>query len=211
MKKTLLVIARHGNTFSKGDVVTRVGTTDLPLVESGLEQGRRIGQYLRTHKLLPDRIFTSSLRRTIQTAAEAQREAGIDVPVSALTIFNEIDYGVDENQPEAQVAARIGEEALQQWEQQAMPPAGWHADTRAIIASWHEFAAFLRKEHAGQTVMVVTSNGIARFAPYLTGDFEAFRQHYPIKISTGALCLLEHDGIAEAWQCKGWNIQCDRG
>ncbi|HAO37083.1 MAG TPA: histidine phosphatase family protein, partial [Hyphomonas sp.] len=34
-----LIIVRHGNTFDKGDTVTRVGgRTDLPLSASGLAQ-----------------------------------------------------------------------------------------------------------------------------------------------------------------------------
>ena len=40
-----LIIARHGNTFRKGETPTRVGSrTDLPLVED--ERGRGIGKYL---------------------------------------------------------------------------------------------------------------------------------------------------------------------
>ncbi|HVY53670.1 MAG TPA: histidine phosphatase family protein, partial [Gammaproteobacteria bacterium] len=57
-----LLIARHGNTFSPGDVVTRVGTTDLPLVASGLEQGRQLGIYLKQNNLVPGVIFTSKLK-----------------------------------------------------------------------------------------------------------------------------------------------------
>src|SRR5581483_3833292 len=58
---TTLIIARHGNTFSLGETVTRVGITDLPLVESGLKQGLQLGTYLRANHLLPDIIFTSKL------------------------------------------------------------------------------------------------------------------------------------------------------
>ena len=42
-----LIIARHGNTFNKGETPTRVGSrTDIPLVDSGKEQAKLIGEYL---------------------------------------------------------------------------------------------------------------------------------------------------------------------
>ena len=39
-------IVRHGNTFDKGDVVTRVGArTDLPLSSSGQTQAEQLAAY----------------------------------------------------------------------------------------------------------------------------------------------------------------------
>jgi 2,3-bisphosphoglycerate-dependent phosphoglycerate mutase len=52
----------------------------------------------------------------------------------------------------------------------------------------------------------VTSNGIARFAPYLTGNFKEFSQKHTIKISTGALCIFEEQANSENWTCLEWNI-----
>ena len=49
------------------------------------------------------------------------------------------------------------------------------------------------------------SNGIARFAPHLTGDFEGFAQKHPLKISTGAACVLSYDG--GRWHIIGWNVR----
>ena len=109
------------------------------------------------------------------------------LPVETLSIFNEIDYGPDENQPEDSVIARLGVEAMSAWETSAQVPNGWHVDPQEIIQNWHDFAARLIQDHAGKTILVVTSNGIARFSPYLTGNFTAFCKAYGIKLSTGAL------------------------
>lgn len=55
---TRLIIARHGNTFTKDQTPTRVGgRTDLPLVES--ERGRNIGKYLKLKDMLPDVVFAA--------------------------------------------------------------------------------------------------------------------------------------------------------
>jgi probable phosphoglycerate mutase len=131
----------------------------------------------------------------------------IELPLKALTIFNEIDYGPDENQPEAQVLARIGKAALEAWEARAVVPDGWHVDPAVIIKNWQAFADQLSREYADKTILVVTSNGIARFAPYLTGDFAAFSAQHAIKIATGACALFEKNPAAPVWDCLAWNVK----
>lgn len=205
--KTRLLIARHGNTFAPGDVVRRVGTTDLPLVESGCAQGRKLGAYLKQHHLLPDAIFASQLQRTMQTAEQAQAVMQTSLPIQSLSIFNEIDYGQDENMPEDAVIARVGKDALKEWEACARVPHGWNVDPQQIIRNWQEFSANLLKKYSGKTVLVVTSNGIARFAPSLTGDFDAFAAAHGIKIATGALCVFENTPPASDWSCLHWNVR----
>jgi 2,3-bisphosphoglycerate-dependent phosphoglycerate mutase len=202
---TRLIIARHGNTFGPGDTPTRVGArTDLPLVESGIKQARHIGAYFKHHQIIPDVVYTSELKRARQTA----EHTGLTTPITQLACFNEIDYGPDENKPEPDVIARVGTEALDAWNQDAVVPPGWLVDPQAIIQSWLDFGAMLRTQHTGQTVFVVTSNGIARFAPCLTGDFKSFCEAYSIKLKTGALASFSH--INNTWTVDDWNInpQC---
>lgn len=202
-----LLIARHGNTFAPGDLVRRVGTTDLPLVASGLEQGRLLGAYLKQHNLIPDVLFTSQLQRAIQTAEQAQQVMGTHLTIETLPIFNEIDYGPDENQAEEKVVARIGKEALNAWEAQAIVPDGWNVNPVEIIHNWQNFAEQLRQQYMGKTCMVVTSNGIARFAPHLTGDFATFSAQHSIKVATGALCIFANEAATPAWNCLAWNVK----
>lgn len=206
MSKTTLIIARHGNTFEPGQTPTRVGArTDLKLTGAGREQAAAIGHYLKANGLVPDVAYSSQLRRTIETAEIAVQESGYKQPVYPLEIFNEIDYGPDENKPEPEVIARLGPEALQAWDEHAIVPPGWAVEPETIIKNWQGFGAQISQHNDNETVLVVTSNGIARFAPYLTGDFEGFRARHKIKISTGALCLLTHEnGI---WQIEDWNIK----
>lgn len=200
---TTLLIARHGNTFSTDETPTRVGArTDLPLVESGRDQGRALGKYLKEKKFIPDLILTSQLCRTKEMAELVKEELGIPVETHPLAIFNEIDYGPDENKPEEDVIARIGADAVKKWDEDAIVPQGWDVDPEQIIRNWVNFANQLE---AGGTTLVITSNGIARFAPYITGAFESFRARHPLKISTGALCIFEKD--AAEWSVKGWNIR----
>lgn len=203
---TTLIIARHGNTFGPDDTPTRVGArTDLPLVESGRAQAEKIGKYLNENRMIPDVVYTSHLRRTIETAEIAIRASGFSNPTYQLDMFNEVDYGPDENKTEDEVIARIGEQAIKDWDDHAIVPDGWIVEPDVIIEHWHKFADQVRAHDDDETVLVVTSNGIARFAPHITGDFEGFAAKHKIKLSTGALAIFEYkDGN---WVVKDWNLR----
>lgn len=202
----VLLIARHGNTFSAGETPRRVGArTDLPLVEKGFEQGRHIGAYLKAHDLRPSRVYTSALQRTIQTADAALKAAGLEVTTQIHDMFNEIDYGPDENLTEEEVIARLGEDALAAWDKDGITPDGWSPDAKDIKNDWLNFGQDIAADTNHRIEMVVTSNGVARFAPYLTGDFEGFAAAHDIKIATGGLCIMYYSD--NAWHVEDWNIK----
>ncbi|MGB4056621.1 MAG: histidine phosphatase family protein [Alphaproteobacteria bacterium] len=203
---TTLIIARHGNTFEAGDTPRRVGArTDIPLVDSGREQARAIGRYLKNNRLIPDVVYASELQRTQETAQIAIAESGVSNPVYTLDIFNEIDYGPDENKTAAEVTLRIGAQAIKDWDQKCIVPPDWNVDTDAIIKNWLDFADHIRQHEDNETVMVVTSNGIARFAIHLAPNVMEFKKNNAIKLSTGAIAILKH--IGDEWVIHEWNIK----
>ena len=66
----LLLLARHGNTFNKGDKVVWVGArTDLPLTAKGREQARALGQALMPFAPQIKRVISGPLLRTREHAA----------------------------------------------------------------------------------------------------------------------------------------------
>jgi 2,3-bisphosphoglycerate-dependent phosphoglycerate mutase len=203
---TTLIIARHGNTFNPGETPTRVGArTDLPLVQTGIEQAKAIGRYLKDNRLIPDVIYSSTLQRTYDTAEIAVKESGVTNPIFQLHIFNEIDYGPDENKTEEEVIARIGADALKKWDEKAIVPPGWNAYPDEIIQNWLDFSEQIRAHDDNETVLVATSNGIARFAPHITSDFAGFAATHPLKLATGALAILMFEKTG--WVVKAWNIK----
>lgn len=205
MTKTL-IIARHGNTFTSDQTPTRVGKhTDLPLVPRGIEQAVALGQSLQQQAYKPECVYVSSLMRTQQTAQHALREMDVQIDLQVSDIFDEIDYGPDENQPEENVINRIGKEAIKAWDDHAVPPEGWHVNPSKMIENWQKFADDFMKTGDLHTALVVTSNGTARFAPHIAGDYEDFKQKFPLKLSTGAYGVLVFDH--GKWQIKGWNIR----
>lgn len=201
-----LIIARHGNTFEPDQTPTRVGArTDLPLVSKGREQAAALGRYLKQHNLIPDEVYCSHLIRTRQTAQIALEHMGLEREITALDIFNEIDYGIDENQTDETVIARIGKAALQDWEENSIPPAGWLVDTQAIKENIKVFANKITKPESDnhKVVLVLTSNGIARFTPTLCPNSPNTPKGSKLKLGTGCLSILEFSGAT--WNVKCWN------
>ncbi|GAB5459909.1 MAG: hypothetical protein Hens3KO_29390 [Henriciella sp.] len=182
-----IYIVRHGNTFDKGDTVTRVGArTDLALSNSGKGQAAALGNHFADAAIQFDRILSSPLQRTHQTArAICGRQSG-QADIEFCEFLREIDYGPDENRPEPEVIARIGEQALSNWEEKALVPKGWRVDPAAIKQAWADcFASLTPSEAQNGPVLIVTSNGIARFALQLAEGEQ--RSQAPLKLATGAI------------------------
>lgn len=228
--KTTLILARHGNTFRKEDTPTRAGaSTDLPLVEK--ERAGAIGEYLKTHDLMPDMIFTSPLVRTIQTATYAMEAVGLnEFPLNITNLFREVDYGPDENKIEEEVELRLGRHSLESnnsfhaglsqeqireegkrviglWNSKAIVPHGWNVSPEAMIEGWKTFVQNIEKNYQNKVILVVTSNGVARFSPHITESFDEFSEKNRLKISTGALCIFEKSVEDEYWKNVAWNLK----
>lgn len=203
---TRIIIARHGNTFTKDQTPLRVGAgTDLPLVET--ERGTNIGKYLKMRTLIPVAVFAAPLKRTTETARLAIAALDKDIPLISDARFTEIDYGPDEGKTEDEVIARIGQEALDAWNAHAIVPNGWNVSVDGIIQAWKDFAHEVEQNYRDKTVLVVSSNGIIRFAPYLTGNFEEFCNQFNIKVGTGSVCILEKEDGDKFWTVKEWGTK----
>lgn len=198
-----IFIVRHANTFDPGDVVRRVGgRTDLPLSRSGREQAERLGLHFAALEVSFVTASAAPLRRTRETAGAvlARQPAPPDLDVRAF--LREIDHGPDEDQPEEIVLQRLGEGALMAWERDMEPPPGWLVDPDAVIGNWQALFSELG-EQAGDH-LVVTSNGIARFALRAAG--------HPIwlnaKLATAAYGLIRID--AGRTHVEEWNTKAGR-
>lgn len=217
-----LIIARHGNTFFSHEKPTRVGArTDLPLVDDHLP--RRIGRYLSQQKIELNNVYAAPLKRTMQTAELILNEMSLTLPIKPLIDFLEIDYGPDENKCEDEVIARLGryeleregqlnpikkaiisrgEKVIENWNKKAQVPPGWQVDTQKIIKTWCDFATNINE---GETALVVTSNGIIRFAPQIlnANDYENLVNHQSLKVKTGSIAIFTHEN--NQWYCNLWN------
>lgn len=211
---TRLIIARHGNTFTPDQIPTRVGArTDLPLVEQ--ERSKAIGDYIQSRGWSVTKVFSGPLLRHTQTAALAcQQLAVAPAPLEILDHFNEIDYGEDENKTEPEVELRLGAgdrakgaAIIAQWNRNMQVPPGWQVQPTLIQQQWQRFAASLLTAHRDQTSLVISSNGILRFAPAITGDLATFCVGRNMKVTTGGVCVFEYQPATAGWCCRDWGIK----
>lgn len=185
-------IVRHGNTFDKGDTILRVGgRTDLPLSKSGGQQAERLSKALQGVDFAA--VYSSDLKRTRQTA-EAILKAQ---PYHLAKFLTEVDYGPDEGRPESEVAARLGAQALEEWDKHAIPPDGWKIDVEGLRTAWQ---AFLATCDPMSNTLVVTSNGVARFLL----DVVEHDGDVPLKLRTGSYGII--DLTPKGPVLAGWNI-----
>lgn len=196
-----LIVLRHGNTFEAGEPSRYVGArTDMPLTSHGHTQAVEAGGRLKEMALKPVLALTSPMRRCKETATGALSVFDDPVHLKTDMRLREVDYGPDEDMPDADVKARLGD-ALQRWHADATLPPGWSLDlgaVRAVIQS----AATEAIRHNG-AVLLVTHGGIARFVRDLLPDPEELARDFSLKLGTGKLGILQHDG--KDWSVIAWN------
>ncbi|MEE3322571.1 MAG: phosphoglycerate mutase, partial [Pseudomonadota bacterium] len=73
------------------------------------------------------------------------------------------------------------------------------------IGDWLSFGDYAKYHFKNQNILLVTSNGTARFAPHLTGDFIRFQKNNDIKLKTGAYGIIAYDG--HKWVIEAWNVR----
>lgn len=184
----MLVIVRHGNTFSAGEPPRRIGArTDLPLTPAGHAQASALGHHFARNGWQFAHALVSPLLRTRQTAEAIIALQAAATPLESADFLVEIDHGPDENRTESEVLARIGQNALTAWDHHAVAPPGWSVDADQRIAAWK---VLLEALTPGQPpLLLVTSNGAARFALKVLPDLP---QH-PLKLATGSYGVIQRN------------------
>lgn len=186
----IVTIVRHGNTFDAGQQARRIGArTDLPLVTSGLDQADALGVKFAEEGLTFDRALAAPLQRTRATIDRILARQPQAPVIESADWLTEIDHGPDEGRTEEEVVARIGEAALAAWDEEARPPAGWSVDADARRQGWGTLL------QTSGNVLVVTSNGAARFALLSDPALHQQAANLPsFKLRTGAYGVIARTG-----------------
>ena len=115
MAEYTLILLRHGNSvWNQENLFT--GWVDVDLSDLGRKEANRAGELLAASGLKPDLLYTSRLKRAINTAnialAAAER-SWIDVKRDWR--LNERHYGALQGKDKAQTLAEYGPEQFQVW------------------------------------------------------------------------------------------------
>lgn len=199
---TRLVIVRHGNTFETGEPPRRIGArSDLPLTAAGIAQAEALARHFAANRVSFDRALSGPLKRTRRTAEVIAGAQAIETA----DFLIEIDHGPDEGQPESAVIERIGNDAITLWETQWVAPEGWEVGAQWRLLAWQGFVERVVEEHPRGTILLVTSNGAARFALAALG-LKPGENRAGAKFRTGSYGVLEVGSGAD-FRLVGWDMR----
>jgi 2,3-bisphosphoglycerate-dependent phosphoglycerate mutase len=185
-----LILLRHGQ--SQWNLENRfTGWVDVPLSAKGEAEARAAGETLRGRRI--DLLYTSVLKRAIDTATIALAAAGITPPPTVRDgALNERMYGDLQGLDKAEAAARWGDAQVKLWRRSydVRPPGGESlADTAARVLPFWE-SRILPDVRAGKNVLVVAhGNSLRALVMHLDGLSR--EQVLELEIPTGVPLLYD--------------------
>ena len=110
-----LILLRHGNSeWNQKNLFT--GWVDVDLTEQGRKEAARAGELLAKAGLLPDILYTSVLKRAINTAHIALDQIDRNwIPTKRSWRLNERHYGSLQGLDKAETLEKYGPEQFQTW------------------------------------------------------------------------------------------------
>ena len=185
-----LILLRHGQ--SQWNLENRfTGWVDVPLSPKGEDEARAAGEKLRGRHI--DKLYTSVLRRAVDTATLALEAAGIPAPPTERdAALNERMYGDLQGLNKAEAAKRFGDAQIKLWRRSydVRPPGGESlADTAERVLPYWE-SHILPDLKVGRDVLVVAhGNSLRALVMHLDGLSHA--EVLELEIPTGAPLLYE--------------------
>ena len=147
-----IYLLRHGDTGRQG---CYIGSTDIPLSATGLQQVQNTAKLLRQKKI--DRIFCSPMLRCRQT----WEQLALQAPCQTHTLLKEVDFGRWEEKCFAEIAESDAE-AVAAW---AEDPLHFCFPGGEAMTDFHSRIAAIMQllgEDESQHILLVTHGGIIR-------------------------------------------------
>ena len=185
-----LILLRHGQ--SQWNLENRfTGWIDVPLSPKGEDEARAAGEKLRGHRI--DKLYTSVLKRAVDTATLAIEAAGLRTPPTEQdAALNERMYGDLQGLNKAEAAKQFGDAQIKLWRRSydVRPPGGESlADTAERVVPYWE-SHILPDLKSGRNVLVVAhGNSLRALVMHLDGLSHA--EVLELEIPTGAPLLYD--------------------
>ncbi len=162
-----LILLRHGESaWNAKNLFT--GWVDVELSQKGEAEAARAGVLLKEAGLIPDVLYTSLLKRAINTADIAMKSAGItNIPTKRSWRLNERHYGALQGKDKAQTLKEFGAEQFQLWRRSFdVPPPAIADDDQYSQKNDPKYSGI--KDQLPKTECL--KDVITRVLPYLTGE-----------------------------------------
>jgi 2,3-bisphosphoglycerate-dependent phosphoglycerate mutase len=162
-----LILLRHGQSaWNKSNQFT--GWVDVPLTEQGIEEAKNGGRLMAEKNVLPDVLYTSMLRRSIETAFYALDQTDrLWIPVKRSWRLNERHYGDLQGKNKSEIRQEYGDKQFMLWRRSyATPPPDIKDDNKYNQAN--------DPRYAGDPVPKAEAlkNVVARVEPYFKQEIE---------------------------------------
>jgi len=158
-----LILIRHGqSTWNLENRFT--GFRDVPLTVQGETEAHAGGEKIKASGLMPDAVFTSTLKRAWHTAELVLAGAGLNLPLVKSDDLRERDYGDLSGLNKAEAAKQFGEEQVHIWRRSYdVPPPGGEslADVVARVKPYYE-KHIAPELVAGETVLIAAHGNSLR-------------------------------------------------
>jgi broad specificity phosphatase PhoE len=173
-------------------------------------QAQALASYLKGENITPAAIYAGHLKRQVESAQIIAQalclEGRVHLHEPSLT---EIDYGLWEGLTAEAIAARWPAEYADWTEQSKWPHEIFGGTLEVHLKEIDRWLFELRSSHvSGETVLALTSNGIARFfysyAAREWAHLQQARQMESLKVKTGHFCELLL--LPNELQVKRWNV-----
>jgi broad specificity phosphatase PhoE len=186
---TRVFLVRHGATTLTAED-RFAGETDVPLSDGGREQARRLAVRLRGEKIA--RVFASPLGRTVETARILAEPLGR--AVETRDGFREISHGRWEQLTRREVEERFPEEAAE-WERDpyTFAPVGGESGLMVTARALPVLIDIVRN-HAGETVLVVSHKATIRLLVSSLLGFDARRYRDSLDLKPASLTIVDFKG-----------------
>jgi 2,3-bisphosphoglycerate-dependent phosphoglycerate mutase len=164
MGDSTLVLLRHGESeWNALNLFT--GWVDVDLTDKGRAEAIRGGELIAEHGLLPDVLYTSVLRRAINTANLALDKADRHwIPVHRDWRLNERHYGALQGLDKAETKAKYGEDQFMKWRRSYdTPPPPIERGSKYSQDRDPRYA-----DIGGGPLTECLADVVARFVPYFT-------------------------------------------
>ncbi len=188
-----LILLRHGQ--SQWNLENRfTGSVDVCLSAMGLDEAVRAGEILKTIPI--DLIFTSTMKRAIETADIVTRSRSGCEPVSVKrnSALNERSYGDLQGMNKAEAAKLFGADQVKLWRRSydVRPPNGESLSDTANRTIPYMVREIMPEVKAGRNVLVVAHGNSLR-SIYMFLDGLSREQVLELNIPTGVPKVYEID------------------
>ena len=195
-----LVLLRHGQ--SQWNLENRfTGWKDIELSENGILEAKESGRLIKEKKIPIDIVYSSGLKRAIDTATIAMKEANYDhlfnngelILIKNIAI-NERDYGDLTGLNKQETAKKYGKEQVHIWRRSYdVNPPGGESLKNVVERVKPYFESTMKKDLEDEKNILLSAHGNSLRALFLILNFFTVETISTAEIPTGKPFIIEYE------------------